>query len=130
MSRHLGGGRNGVKGWPLLTCFVGLWLAAGADAGPLKGTVSTRQRIEAGKNLRFEMRFKANERACVILIGDHRPVVSLAIFVRDAKGKLVAQDDPGGDFCAAIWYPAREGTYIVELVNRGDVYNNCYLAVK
>jgi hypothetical protein len=108
----------------------GLFWGGPGRAGPKDGNIGTYIKVEAGGKRSLKVRFKGNERACVIFIGDHDPVVDLAVYVFDEKGKLVTKDDPGGDFCAAIWYPPREGVYAIQVENRGNVWNKCWLAVK
>jgi hypothetical protein len=106
------------------------WSGA-APAGPVEGGRSLGVRLEAHSKTALEpLRFKGNERACVILRGDHDPVVDLAIYVYDEKDNLVAKDDAGGDLCAAIWYPPRTAAYKIVLQCKGDVFNKCYLSIK
>jgi hypothetical protein len=109
---------------------AGLAWGSPAQAGPLKGGMHDKRRIEANASLRFKVTFKGNERACFIVIGDHRPVVDLVVSVYDEKERLITRVDPGGDICAAIWYPERDATYIVEVENRGEDYNECYIVAK
>jgi hypothetical protein len=102
------------------------------EGSPQEGGIAIpRVRLEAQDKRRLPpLRFKGNERACAILMGDHRPVVDLAIYVYDEKGTLVAKDDAGLDYCAAIWYPPRTATYTIVLENKGREYNDCYLSLK
>jgi hypothetical protein len=102
------------------------------EAGPAAGgNRGGHIKLDAGARVRLPaIVFKGNERACVIFIGDHDPVVDLVVSVFDDKGKLVARDDPGSDFCVAIWFPAHDASYTIELENRGREYNKCWLAIK
>jgi hypothetical protein len=78
----------------------------------------------------FKEAFRGGRRACVIVKGDHRPVVDLAVFVYDANGRLVAKDEGRGDFVTAIWYPPRDATYRIVIQSPGKDYNDCYIVVK
>jgi hypothetical protein len=78
----------------------------------------------------FQEAFRGGRRACVIVKGDHRPVVDLALSVYDANGRLVAKDEGRGDFVAAVWYPPRDATYRIVIHNPGKEYNDCYIVVK
>jgi hypothetical protein len=103
--------------------------------GPVDGTSWSTQRVPGGDpgTLQFSKAFVAGQRACVIVIGDHKPVVDVEIKVYDAKGKVVAEDrgqDPARDFVAAIWYPPRQETYRIEVRSYGKDYNDCSIAVK
>jgi len=85
------------------------------------------------------LKFRAGQRACVILLGDHDPIVPMVIEIRDAKGDVVARDDPGkasaradekgNDLCAVVWYPPRDGYYTITIKNPGKQYNKCWLAI-
>jgi YD repeat-containing protein len=109
-----------------------VWLAV-SQAGPVGGGLRPERRVKLDPGAKIKVqpiRFKGNERACVFLIGDHDPDMDLAIYIYDEKGNLVAKDDAGGDFCAAIWYPPHTAAYTIELESRGNVYNLCYLSIK
>lgn len=102
-------------------------------SAPLDGPEWTRQRIAQGGTLELVRAFAGGQRATVIAIGDHRPVVNLTITVYDARDNVVARDEgsgPAGDFVAAVWYPPREGRYRVVLHNAGVEYNDVAIAVK
>jgi hypothetical protein len=112
---------------------VGLVLSHPGPGGgsPLEGKLSLgEQRIPKGKRLRFEKQFRGGERACVIVKGDHDPVVDLSVSVYDQKGNLIAKDDAGGDFVSAIWYPLRDAIYRIEIVHSGADYNECDITLK
>ncbi len=83
--------------------------------------------------LEFEKTFRAGERACVMVIGDHDPVVDLSIIVTDKAGNVVAEDrgsGKAGDFVAAIWYPAREEAFVIRILNPGTEFNAVNIAIK
>jgi hypothetical protein len=103
------------------------------QASPLAGRPApSERRVEANTRtaiLKNEI-FKGGERACVIVEGDHKPVINLVLEVRDAENKLVARDNAGGDICAVIWYPPRTGAYTIWLENKQNDYNIITLVVQ
>ncbi len=107
-----------------------LSLPASGGSSPLKGKHAAKEKISEQSALPLEMEFKGGERACVIVRGDHRPVVDLRVTVYDAQGKVVAKDDRGGDIVTVIWYPPRDAVYRIEIVNPGEAYNVCYVSFK
>jgi len=78
----------------------------------------------------FTDTFRANERACIIVEGDHEPVMDLKITVTDQQKNVVAQDTAGGDFVSAIWYPPRQERYTITITGNGSVENYLYIVVK
>jgi hypothetical protein len=104
--------------WALAGCLL---LCAGpAHTSPVKGsyredtTGKARLRLMPGSSARFSCQFVANERACVIVEGDHDPVMKLVVKVFDPQGNLVTEDS-GGDLLAVTWYPPRTQVYDVEI---------------
>jgi hypothetical protein len=116
------------------TLFLVAALLAVPESGggsPLEGKISLGvQRVAKQGRLRFEKEFRAGERACVIVRGDHKPVVDLSLAVFDEKGNLIGKDASGGDFVSVIWYPPRDAVYRVEIVNPGEEYNDCYISLR
>ena len=78
----------------------------------------------------FTDTFRGNERACVIIEGDHKPVMDLRVVVKDKYNNVVAQDVAGGDFVSAIWYPPRTQEYTITISGNGSVENYLYIVVK
>src|SRR5439155_17224830 len=78
----------------------------------------------------FTDTFRANERACIIVEGDHEPPMDLKIVVQDSQQNVVAQDTSGGDFVSAIWYPPRQQQYTITITGNGSVENYLYIVVK
>ncbi len=131
-----------------IIALVGLALLAVAPFGsgaPVDGPSWSRKKVAGGSGageggaasqpgtLDFTKTFLAGQRACVIVIGDHDPVVDLEIQVFDAKGNLVAQDKGQGtarDYAAVMWYPPRQEPYRIVVSNYGSAYNVCSIAVK
>jgi hypothetical protein len=125
-----------MKRWAaVLGCVLGgvLLLRSLGEASPVDGRPSpTKIRVGAHsrKAILKDAMFKGGERACVIVEGDHEPVINLVLEVRDARGKVVARDSGGGDICAVIWYPPRTGAYTVWLENNQNEYNDVTLVVQ
>jgi hypothetical protein len=118
----------------LTVCVAALLLAGIAEASPLQGQGALQKKVLGGEVLQFKVKFKGGERACVIVIGDHRPVVALDLKVEDDKGTLIGQDKNGGDFCAVIWYPPRDAEYVISVAvphnGQEEDYDTLYVAVK
>jgi hypothetical protein len=89
-----------------------------------------RARMEAHETYEFSDVFRVNQRACVMVEGDHKPVVDLTVRVFDAARKLVAQDTAGGDFVFVTWYPPRTEKYTIEISSNGDQYNELDIVLK
>jgi hypothetical protein len=134
-------------------CLVAAGVLLGTQfgkAGPVDGGVGLKDvRVGANGQLNLDKGtsslgkralFKGGQRACVIVMGDHKPVVPIIVEVRDEKGKLVARDEPakgvsktdtlGNDLAAVIWYPPRDGYYAITIKNLGAEYNDCWVAIK
>jgi hypothetical protein len=117
-----------------------LLLAAGsADSGPLggpyqepkrRGYEKGRGKLEAGQVYQFRDVFRGNQRACVIVEGDHEPVMNLKLQVFDGQNQLVAQDVAGGDIVAVIWYPPKTQTYTITVTSNGNTWNGLDIVVK
>jgi hypothetical protein len=102
-----------------------------ADGGPVDRLKPGRARLESKERGKLgEFDFKGGERACVIVMGDHNPIVDLVLEIRDAEEQVVAKYDRGGDIGAAIWYPPRDGRYSIHLYNPGKEYNEVYVVIK
>lgn len=110
-------------------------LAAGSLAvgGPMEGPSWSKKELPAGSrdgkepgSQSYNKVFAAGQRACVIAIGDHNPVVDLEILVYDAKDQLVAQargKQAAPDYVSVIWYPPRQERYRVVINNYSNVHN-------
>lgn len=108
-----------------------------ASSSPVKGHYresmtrgKERTRLSPNSTFTFRETFRGNERACVMVEGDHDPVMNLTITVRDAKGNIVAEDKAGGDFIAAIWYPPRTQEYQISISSDGKIENLLDVVVK
>jgi hypothetical protein len=122
---------------------VVLSLAPLGHGAPADGTAWSLEDIAAGVVrsgvvtepgcMHFTKAYVGGERACVVLVGDHRPVVDVEIKVLDSKKQVVAHDrgqGPARDFAAVVWYPPREETYTIEVCSYGEEYNKCSIAFK
>jgi hypothetical protein len=89
-----------------------------------------RGKLPAGEAYEFRDTFRANQRACVIVEGDHNPPMNLTVKVFDAAGNLVAVDSSGGDFVAVMWYPPRMQDYRISITSDGNDYNDLDIVVK
>jgi hypothetical protein len=105
-----------------------------AQASPVDGITAIKDKVSGGTSFVRKMKFKGGERACVIAIGDHQPVVDLHLRVEDARGQLVGEDKPGGDLCCVIWYPPQDGDYTISVavphIEAKLDYNLLYVGVK
>jgi hypothetical protein len=77
-----------------------------------------------GNTYEFQDTFRANQRACVIVEGDHKPVVNLSIKILDVSGKVVAEDTAGGDLIAVMWYPPKTQPYRIVISSDGTKEDN------
>jgi hypothetical protein len=104
------------------------------QASPLDGMRGFRDKVDGGTIKTFKVSYKGGERACVIVVGDHQPVVRLGLKVEDAHGKLVGEDSSGRDICAVIWYPPRDGQYTISVavphISGEEDYNVLTIALK
>jgi len=87
-------------------------------------------RLRAGGTYEIVDVFRGNQRACVIIEGDHNPVMNLTVKVFDSAGNQVALDNAGGDFIAAMWYPPRTQEYRISISSDGPDYNDLDIVVK
>jgi hypothetical protein len=107
-------------------------IGAGAmlRAGPVGGPQYIQQfKVPATKGSEIGeadqvFRFEGGKPARVILVGDHKPVADLEIFVfevseKGVDGKLVAHDGgpEQGDRLGVVWYPPRTGNYRIVVRN-------------
>src|SRR5688572_13485812 len=85
---------------------------------PVGDSLGKREEV-GGDAVRKTIRFRGGERACVLAIGDHDPVVDIQVSVFDEKGNLVAEEKGNGtpvsDFVAVVWYPPRDADYRIEV---------------
>src|SRR4051794_13867937 len=105
-----------------------LFLTGAALAGPVDGPTAMKIEVPATKpsevgETDLTRTFRGGERATVIIIGDHRPVVDLEVRVYEVKaggeGKLVTRDGGSGgrDIIGVSWVPTRTGPYRIVIRN-------------
>lgn len=94
----------------------------GAVGGPQSGV----HKVAARSTDTFKIRFRANERATVALSGDGD--TDLDLYVYDANGNLIDADDDYSDDCIVNWVPKWTGSFTIQVVNRGNVYNKYAIA--
>ncbi len=109
-----------------VSLFVGM-----TSTSPLIGRGGKYVKVEPTESYHWKgIPFKGGERACVIVVGDHDPVCDILIEVFDENNNSVVKADPGSDFCAAIWYPKRDGIFNIKVSLRSDVWNKCWVSIK
>jgi hypothetical protein len=132
----------------ILVGITGLLYAGLGEAGSVKGPVAFGAKIGPKGTLILSKanagdltKFKGGRRACVIVKGDHNPIVPVTVEILDEKDNVVARDDPaagatspgakGNDLAAVIWYPPRDGHYRIRIHNHGvEIYNDCYIVIQ
>lgn len=89
------------------------------------------KRVNGNEERKLEPKeFQGGQRVCIIFEGDHDPVEDLIVTVLDAKGRVVAREDRGGDLGAVIWYPPEDGKYTIVVKNTGKTWNDVTLIDK
>ena len=118
-------------GWAMMLLALAPW----AQAGPVEGPFA--RNYEIGGMLgseptpkEFVLKFRGGERACVIVRGDHKPIVKLDVLIYDSQGAEVARDESDKDYVAVFWVPPRTGEYRVVVRNYGREYNEVYVVFK
>jgi hypothetical protein len=119
-----------MKKWCLLLLGAPVLLLGNLGAGPVTDKVVVEYKLEPGEVKTYEgIKFRGQERACVILIGERD--TPLWLTVRDAKGSLVARDaGRGSDDRAVIWYPPRDGAYTIVVQNPAETPNHYFMAIR
>ena len=93
--------------------------------GVVGGPQALEGRVYAQTYMTYNAKFWAAELAEVVVIGDGD--TDLDLYIYDANGNMVACDNDMIDTCVCRWVPSWTGTFIIKVVNRGDVYNNFVL---
>lgn len=123
-----------MKRWLIAVCLMALvsFGAGNGHGGPVDGpTGQSKFRLPGGFIDRVEkVRFEGGKRACVIIVGDHNPVVNLQVEILDEQGRSIAKDEGRGDFAGVVFYPPVTATYTVRLVNPQSEFNECYFVMK
>jgi hypothetical protein len=98
-----------------------------------EGEIINSQRrvpLDPGITYKFSETFRVNQRACVMVEGDHKPVMNLTLRVIDGSGAVVAEDKGGGDFVFATWYPPKTQAYQIQISADGTIVNLLEVIVK
>jgi hypothetical protein len=122
-----------------------LALAAPLRSGPVDGTSWAKVQVPGGSGTisggsasepgtwSLSRTFAAGQRACVIAIGDHEPIVDVEIKVYDSKNELVVKRrgaEPAPDFVMVVWYPPRQENYRIVINSYGKIDNVVSVAIK
>jgi hypothetical protein len=89
--------------------------------GALGGPRYQVDRVYANSTLTYQLQFRINQRAEVIVSGDGD--TDLDLYIYDPYGTLVAYDEHWSDYCEVSWYPRYSGNYRIVIKNWGRVYN-------
>jgi hypothetical protein len=73
----------------------------------------------------YHMTFRAGETAAIRVIGDGS--TDLDLYVYDENGNLIACDNDLSDNCVVVFTPRWSGTFRIEVVNRGGVWNRYFM---
>ena len=122
----------------ILTCvFVfSLALAPIGIGSPTGGAWSKREKLPANEIWKTTKTFRGGERACVLVVGDHKQkeIPHLHVKVYDKSNQLILEDKNNttfvGDYVGIIWYPPRDGEYHIEVHNPSSEVNQCWIAIK
>src|SRR4051812_15247170 len=113
----------------VLAATVVFWARA-SQASPVQGVLGKYDKVGGGGTYTEKITFKGGQRACVVVAGDHEPIVPVSLEIYDKNGLVTKDDhDPsndtgekgrlGNDICAAIWYPPRDAEYTIVIKNFG-----------
>ena len=93
--------------------------------GAVNGPITHYDRVLARDYDVYEVTFRAQELARVIVDGDGD--TDLDLYIYDANGNDIAKDIDYLDYCVCTWTPAWTGKFYIKIVNRGSVYNEYVL---
>jgi hypothetical protein len=106
---------------------------APARPGPVTGGYrdpEKRLKVEPKQPYSYRETFIANERACVMVEGDHKPPMNLTLKIFDRTGKLVAENT-GHDLAVVTWYPPRTEQYTITIAHDHETeWNGVDMVVK
>ena len=117
----------------ILSSLMLLFLAPLGAGGPTGGGFF--KEVEIGQTpWQDKKRFRAGERAAVLVRGTNHTGPGVQVSVFDADGKIVVEvkgkNPPVPDMVAAFWYPPREADYKIEIKNLDSRVNTCYVTIK
>lgn len=93
----------------------------GSHRGAVNGPSRTYEAVRAGDTDTYRISFVASYLAEILVSGDSD--TDLDLYVYDSNGNLIASDTDYTDDCYVSWVPRWTGSFIVQIVNRGRVYN-------
>lgn len=105
---------------------LALGLGGAAMAGGINGPIAHRDTVWAHRTDVYNMTFVAGEVAEIAVSGDGS--TDLDLYVYDGYGRLVGTDTDAGDDCDVRFVVIATGTFRVEVVNHGSVYNDYVIA--
>lgn len=110
-----------------------LFLAAPLGAGPIGGGFAREEKI-GGTPWKDSRKFRAGERASVLVANKGEGSSNFHIAVFDAKGTLVVEDKnrqaAREDLVGVVWFPPRDGEYRIEIKNLEGQVSGCFVTVK
>lgn len=99
----------------------GIVAGANSAAADSRNPGGWYQRIDAYSNHVFHEVFYAGEQAQVHVLGDGD--TDLDLFVYDENGELICSSETFSDRESCSWYPRWTGSFYIEVMNLGSVYN-------
>ena len=127
-----------AMGRVILILLTAAFFLVSAQAGPIGGGFGRKVKVPAGTedapgsaDLDKKVTFQAGQRACVILTGrePEAPPAKLTLLILDEKGKIVASDQ-GAYNLVAVWYPNRDMTCAIRVLNPDSHDHGVFLSVK
>lgn len=95
------------------------------NRGLLGGPGRQVDRVAANSTDTYVLAFKSGIPAEIFVSGDGD--TDLDLYIYDENGNSIAYDDDYSDDCYVCWTPAWTGKFVVQIVNRGSVYNQYVL---
>lgn len=89
--------------------------------GAVGGPKQTQGAVLAKDSHLYHIKFYGTYLAEVLVSGDGD--TDLDLYIYDENGNLIVSDTDYTDECYVNWIPAWTGSYVVKIVNRGNVYN-------
>lgn len=128
MSRKLAGIAAALLFMSLLSAVAG---PRGGGFGRFAELSSGSKEDPAVTTLDEKLTFVVGQRAAVIVTGRQSgvPPGELGLRIRDEKGQIVASDD-GAYNLAAIWYPSRDMTCSIQILNYDSYKRRVFVTVK
>ena len=97
----------------------------GKTRGDVTGPNEHGDRVRAGQNDIYNITFRGNESAEILVVGDGD--TDLDLYIYDENGNLIESDTDYSDSCYVEWTPRWTGNFKVKIKNLGSVYNEYVL---